>query len=165
MPIKPVTILCRICSPENTSCCVRVLCSTRTLRAGPRCPGSLTAGAQQITILDEYRTRPRGDTFDSKPHAKKGSRKADSGVESPRDNRSARFAGRVQDRRGSREKPRLVLVQRGRGSPTDRFLRFFWVDAGRIQPSALRRTGSATRSFTRSESEDCQLGYLFGWLR
>ena len=33
------------------------------------------------------------------------------------------------------------------------------------QPSALRRTASATRSFTRSESEDCQLGYLFGWLR
>ena len=33
--INAVTILCRICSPESTSCCVRALCSTRTLRVGP----------------------------------------------------------------------------------------------------------------------------------
>ena len=42
------------------------------------------------------------------------------------------------------------LVQRGRRSPTDRFLRFFRVDAGRIQSSALRRTGSADAILLRA---------------
>ena len=35
-----------------------------------------------VTILDEYRTPPRGDTFDSKPHAKERSRKDHGGFES-----------------------------------------------------------------------------------
>src|SRR6266511_1904296 len=74
----------------------------------------LTALTQQITISDEYRTRPRGDIFDPKPHSKARNRKANSACESPPHDRAARFAGRVQDRHGSREKPRLVLVQRGR---------------------------------------------------
>ncbi len=33
--INAVTILCRICSPESTRCCVRALCSTGILRVGP----------------------------------------------------------------------------------------------------------------------------------
>ena len=74
-------------------------------------PRSLTAWAQQITISDEYRTCPCGDTFDSKPHAKKGSRKANSGVESPRDDRAPRLDGWFQDRHRSRQKPRLISAE------------------------------------------------------
>ena len=35
MPTNAVTISCRLCSPENTSCCVRAWCNTRILRVGP----------------------------------------------------------------------------------------------------------------------------------
>src|SRR5438067_6785429 len=45
---------------------------TRQMRVLP-----LTALAQQITITNEYRTRPRGDTSHSKPPSKARTRKPD----------------------------------------------------------------------------------------
>ena len=73
----------------------------------------LTNHFAEANLNNEYRTRPRGDTFDPKPHAKEQSRRTHSAFESPPDDRAARLAGRVQNRHGSRQKPRFVLVQRG----------------------------------------------------
>lgn len=43
----------------------------------------LTALVPQITILDEYRTRPRGEIFDPKPHAEERNPKGNRACESP----------------------------------------------------------------------------------
>src|SRR5207248_9675093 len=58
-----------------------------------------------VTISDEYRARPRGDTFDAKPHTKERKipqSRDNSARESSRNNRAACIAGWFQDRCRSR---------------------------------------------------------------
>ena len=82
---------------------------TRQMRVLP-----LTALTQQITITNEYRTRPRGDTSHSKSHAKARSRKANGTFESSPNYRAARLARWFQDRYRSSQKSRLISAQRCR---------------------------------------------------
>src|SRR6266480_3081476 len=71
----------------------------------------LTERFAAANLTDEYSARARGSGFTSKPNRKERKTKANRTVESSRNNRATRLARWFQDRRRSREKPRLVFKQ------------------------------------------------------
>src|SRR3984893_5096913 len=126
MSTNAATLLCRICSPENTNSSAKASCNcshgavsqcfslNASTRGGYHSAVGLTKAFAAASLTDEYPVRARGAEFSSQPRHKKRKNKRNHAVNCARHDRATCFAGWVQDCRRSGQEPRFVFVQLSR---------------------------------------------------